>query len=295
VLPPTVLTDRSADGCSAAPAVLLPLQRCPGAGHQHGSQPRPTPPHPGPPGRRPSSASSSAPPIQWSTSLTSRCRWRLASRWTRRRRRATARVGARPPAAPAACCCCARPPAATARQTESHHAPRCCRFRVGQAGARGEACPSQGDPAQPKRSPSSAQRSNPPLLPPLQVTNYHVLAATLKAMSPEAARRKPVVARVTLLGADGEQQSYTGTLVGAPPPPLPGPGPRSRQLTPCMLLLGAPRTAVPAWRRHSGSAQPRGQASPAARPGQAPNPATSPPCPHRPQARTRRATWWCCT
>jgi hypothetical protein len=49
------------------------------------------------------------------------------------------------------------------------------------------------------------------------VTNYHVLGATLKGLSPQAQAKQPIVARVTLLGADNQQQAYTAKLIGGGP------------------------------------------------------------------------------
>uniref|UniRef100_A0A7S3VP22 PDZ domain-containing protein n=1 Tax=Dunaliella tertiolecta TaxID=3047 RepID=A0A7S3VP22_DUNTE len=50
------------------------------------------------------------------------------------------------------------------------------------------------------------------------VTNYHVLGSVLKGLGPnalKAAAGPPRVARVTVLGTDGVQQTYDGVLVGA--------------------------------------------------------------------------------
>ncbi len=52
------------------------------------------------------------------------------------------------------------------------------------------------------------------------ITNYHVLGSVLKGLGPAAAgqgsgRAPARVARVTVLGTDGFQQSYDAVLVGA--------------------------------------------------------------------------------
>ncbi|CAL5230048.1 g13495 [Coccomyxa viridis] len=70
------------------------------------------------------------------------------------------------------------------------------------------------------------------------VTNYHVLQSALAAMGrrPGAQRspqNKPVVAKITLLGKDGFNQTFDGTLVGAD---------RAKDL--CVLHINAPQALL---------------------------------------------------